>query len=436
MSPSPSPVRQAFLDRVLTLRRVRGFSIAIFVVNALLYALVVARGRFPLDAQGTVILPDFIGHLTGGVLALRGDLAHLYDVAAQSAVQRAITHDASFLDLFISPPLVASLYVPFACCSYAVAAAAWTIVTALLLFLSARVLRDLTPSIPREQRRVLLVATLASQPVIHLLGSGQDTGISLLLWSCGVMLALRRRDAAAGFVMSLGLFKPQLFMLPPLVFLSLRRKRALGAWTVGAIVQGALTSVVFGARGLRGWWGILHSREYLVLLRADRGMRMTSILPFVESVFPRGIGAVEIAAKGLGVAASLALVIATLWRSFPGRPDDPRGPLDERGVWALACLATLLASPHLFYYDMTLLALPVALLVEIRTTLGSGEKRALLAIALLTWTAAVRAGLEGAAWPLSTIAASWTAIPTFYLWRAMPTRAPIASRQGPRHANG
>ncbi len=427
--PSPPSSQATLLDRALTLRRVRNFSIVVFAVNALLYALVIARGKFPFDALGMAILPDFIAHLTGGTLALHGDLGHLYDIDAQSKVQLAITGDASFLDLYISPPLAALLYVPFAWCSYALAAIAWTLVTVALLFVSARVIRELTPSIPPAHRDVLLVAALASQPVIQLLGSGQDTGLSLLLWSCGVMLSLKRRDAAAGLVMSLGLFKPQLFLLPPLVFLLLGRKRALGAWSVGAITQAALTWLVFGAAGVRGWWRILHSPEYLVFLRVDRGMRMTSLLPFVESIAPRGFGAIAIAATMIGFALSLALVVAMMWRS---RPDARLGPLDERGVWALACMTTLLASPHLFYYDMTLLVLPVALLVEVRQTLSAIERRALLAIALLTWTAAVRAGLESAAWPMRAIAASWTAIPMLYLWRAVPTRSGVTAR----HANG
>jgi hypothetical protein len=398
---------------------VRDFSIAIFAVNVVLYAVVIARGHFPFDALGMAVLPDFIAHLTGGTLALHRDLAHLYDIDAQSNVQQAITHDPRFLDLYISPPLASLLYAPFARLPYALAAAAWTCVTLALLFLSARTIRTLTPSLPRSHRDVMLVAAMASQPVIQLLGSGQDTAISLLLWSSGVALALERRDAAAGLVMSLGLFKPQLFVLPPLMFLALRRKRAIGAWVTGALAQAALTLVVFGPSALQGWWRILQSPEYRVFLRVDRAMRMTSIMPFIDSVLPHGIGVVQAAGWLLGAALSLAVVVATLWRSLPG---ETREALDERGAWALACFATLLASPHLFYYDMTLLALPVALLVEIRTTLGAREKGALVAIYLLTWTAAVRAGLESAAWPLRVVAASWTAIPLFYLWRVVPTR--------------
>ncbi len=420
---------EGLLERVATLRRVRDFSIAIFAVNVVLYAVVIARGRFPFDALGLAILPDFIAHLTGGTLALRGDVARLYDIDAQSAVQLAITHDPHFLDLYLSPPLASLIYAPFARLPYAVAASAWTCVTLVLLALSARVIRGLTPSLPRTHRDVMLIAVLASQPVIQLLGSGQDTAISLLLWSYGTALALRRRDAMAGLVMSLGLFKPQLFVLPPLVFLALRRKWALGAWAVGSLAQVALTLLVFGVSGVRGWWRILHSPEYLVFLRVGRGMRMTSLMPFVDSILPHGAGAMRTVAWLVGAGLSLAVVGCTLWRSRAGESPTP----DERGVWAAACFATLLASPHLFYYDMTLLALPVALLVEIRGTLGSLEKRALLALYVLTWTAAVRAALETVAWPLCVVAASWTAIPLFFLWRSVPTHqaAPHASRPCP-----
>ena len=88
-----APEAGSLLDRIVTRRRVRTFSAAVLTVNAALYALVVGRGRFPYDAQGTIILPDFMAHLTGGALVAAGHARQLYDVEAQSAFQVGIRQE-------------------------------------------------------------------------------------------------------------------------------------------------------------------------------------------------------------------------------------------------------------------------------------------------------------------------------------------------------
>ncbi|MGO8998639.1 MAG: glycosyltransferase family 87 protein [Polyangiaceae bacterium] len=411
-----APPSERWLERFLTRERVRRFSIAILAVNLVLYAAVVARGRFPFDAQGTIILPDFMAHLTGGALLAQGRARELYDVAAQSAFQLGITHDAKIIDVFLSPPLTACLYAPFALLPYSWATVAWTAVSLGLLVLSGGALRRLTPSVARDDRVVFFVALAASQPVIQLLGSGQDTAISLLLWTFGTHFALGRRDASAGATFALGLFKPQLFLLPPLVFLALRRWRAVAAWAAASAALGAITLFVFGVDGVRGWLRILASPEYLVSLRAGRALRMASLAPLLLSIAPDSLVSVaDVAGKVL----CAALVVATMGRSVATRAGRA---VDERGVWALACVATLLVTPHLFYYDLALLALPAALLLEISGTYSHASRVALLALTLLTWTGAARIPFESAAWPVRLLAASWTAIPMFFLWREIPTR--------------
>ena len=371
-------------------------SIAILTVNALLYVFVVATGGFPFDRQGTAILPDFMAHLTGGALVASGQAAHLYDIDAQRALELGITRDPTYLDVFLSPPLSAYLYAPFARLSYGTAVIAWTSVTSVLLAFSARLLGRLAAALSTPDRRLMVLAFLASQPVIQVLGSGQDTAISLLLWTAGVRLALARRDAASGLLFSLGLFKPQLFLFPPLVFLLLRRRVSLACWVAGALTQIGLTLAVFGEEGFRGWWRILHSLQYEVALRAGRGLRMASVIPFMQSIVP---DSARSAAGYAGCVLCVGITVATVARCIAPRTLDTRGAVDERAVWALACVATLLVTPHLFYYDLALLIVPVALLLDLGA-LTPSAKNALLVFSLLTWTAAARAPFESAAWPL------------------------------------
>jgi hypothetical protein len=405
-----------WVDRVLGAERVRRVAIVVVVANVALYAVIVARGRFPFDAMGTAVLPDFIAHLTAGKLVAAGDGAHLYDIAAQGEVQQGITGSLSFLDLFLSPPLAALLYVPFTAGSYAVAAIAWTWFSALLLDASARVMRRrLMPSVAREKVMLFALVAVSSQPVVQLLGAGQDSAVSLLLWSAGVALALAKRDVAAGLVLSLGLFKPQLFFLAPVALLVMGRWRALAAWAAGAAAQVVATFAVFGAPVVAAWAGILRSPEYLWFLRGQRGVRMSSLVPLFESVTPLGARPV---AGALGLAASAALVVAAVWRV--GRAVTRRA-LDERAAWALVVVTTLLATPHLFDYDLTLLVLPVALVLEARGgALARTEKLALAATYVLGWTVAARAGLADLGWPWRALAASWTAVPLLSLWREAP----------------
>jgi hypothetical protein len=88
-------------------------------------------------------------------------------------------------------------------------------------------------------------------------------------------------------------------------------------------------------------------------------------------------------------------------------------------------------TPHLFPYDLALLVLPAALLLEISGTYGETVRGALLALALLTWTSAARIPFESAGWPIRLLAASWTAIPMFVLWREIPTGALSGAEERP-----
>jgi hypothetical protein len=153
---------------------------------------------------------------------------------------------------------------------------------------------------------------------------------------------------------------------------------------------------------------------------------MASVVPLFLSIAPDSLaGVADVVAKGLCV----ILGVATMMRCW-----RDRAGLEERGVWALACIAALLVTPHLFYYDLTLLVLPVALLLEVSGAYSATSRGALLALAVLTWTSAVRVPFEASPWPVRVVAASWTAIPMFILWREIPTRAAPVIGAGGRSA--
>jgi hypothetical protein len=88
----------------------------------------------------------------------------------------------------------------------------------------------------------------------------------------------------------------------------------------------------------------------------------------------------------------------------------------DRSTWAMASIAALLCAPHLFVYDLVLLWVPAALLVE--RGLARRDRLALAALFALTWTAPLRAILAARLhWPATLLGASWTALPMWVLWQ-------------------
>jgi Glycosyltransferase family 87 len=394
------------VDALLTRARVARFCWGFVIVDLILALLRLSERRI---AQGRPLLPDLVAHVAGGHLLVSGQGAVLYDLAAQRAVETGITGDPSFLDLYLSPPFVAALYAPLSLLRYPVAAALWTVLSLALVAVSLWLLRECVPGVSPRDYRMLLLVVGASYPVFSLLGSGQDSGVSLLIWTAGVRLSLARRDGWAGAVFGLGAFKPQLFFLTPLVFVALGRPRALRWFLV--VVAGLVVAslAVAGPGSLSAWAAILLSPAYLDGVRGGQGWQMQNLASFVGEVLPARARPLAV---GAGLAASAAVIGATLLRR---RATGGAAPVDEKTLWTRGCLATLLASPHLFGYDLVLLSLPAAILVE-----GGLERRDRVAIAMafaLTWTSPLRAVLTApSGWPLSIVGASWTAVPLLVLW--------------------
>lgn len=398
----------AAIDGALTEARIRRVSALLLLAHAGITAAAIGAGP-----RAQPALPDLVARLAGGALVLRGRAGDLYDPAAQRAVEAAITGDPGYLNLYISPPFVALLYAPLAALPYAIAALAWTAICLALLAAAARLARPLLPALARDRWGTALLAAAAAQPVLETLGSGQDAALSALIWIAGARLALSRRDVAAGVVLGLGAFKPQLFIVAPLLLLALRRFRAAAACLATFAALGALSLALVGPQGITAWIGLLRSPLYAEGVRAAWRWKMHSLAPFLESLAPGGRLEVIEAARAAGLLAGAALLVATAVLVARRR----RQANDERVAWALGAVAAALASPHLLVHDLTLLLWPAALLVE----LGAPRRARLLllGVALLTWTGPVRALVTPDAWPLSLLAVSWTPPLLLLVWREL-----------------
>lgn len=398
------------LDALLTRRVLLTGAVVIVVLDVVGLVVNVVLGHPPRTFIGTALLPDYVAHWTGGRLLLDGRTDTLYDVAVQHTVQTPVTGSATELSWFVGPPVAAVLFAPFALLPYPASAAAWTVVSLALLGGSAVLARPLLPRLgsARTWPAVVLVVA-ATQPVLEVVGIGQDSALSLFLWVCGLRLLASGRDAAAGAVLALGLVKPQLFALVPLLLLVQRRWRGLAAWCATASGLALVSVAVVGPQAVADWASVLVSQEYHDRIQSFQAWMMQGVPSFLTAVVPPALGP---AAGAVGYAVAAALVVATLvvaWRA-------PRGAVVP--VWALGLLTTVVANPHLLGYDLVV-ALP-ALLVVLDRHDRPLVRLSLLLMAALTWSSLPRhrwaGGLE---WPGVVLAASWCTLPLLALWAVM-----------------
>lgn len=368
--------------------------------------------HFPFDPAGNPFAPDLAAHVTAGKIALEGNLRDLYDLPYQYQVQQDVfgieaTDDWWWLDAYISPPFVAYLYAPFAALPYAAMAALWTMLTVALLVVSTRLLWPLVPNLHRYGYGHVLLVMFSAWPVLALLINGQDSAVSLLLFVGGLRLLLARRDLAAGALLGLGVFKPQLFLLVPLLFLLQRRWRALAAWTGVAGFLTIVSLALMGAEGTRSYVDVLTSDHYQERIADGWGWRMHSLAAHARLLLaaaPALVGVITVlgAVAAVGVLARAALRPARTAHEFAL-------------LYSLMVLAIPLVAPHFFDYDSTLLLLPILVLLNhdparraVRVAAAAGY---VLALTVLVGHVA----FDQASGPLAALAAPWTIVPLVVL---------------------
>jgi hypothetical protein len=396
----------ARVDRLLTPQRMRIYP-AIFVILGLASLVInVAMGHIPLTLSGQPLTPDYLAHWTGGKLLLKGDMGHLYDPSVQLELQRGVIGGSTSLSWFVSPPFTAVLYAPLALLPYPLSAGVWIISSTAMLVGALALLRPMLPRLSRQNWGLVILVLAASQPVFELIGGGQDSALSVLLWVSGIRLLTQKRDWAAGVVFALGLFKPQLFILAPVVLLLQHRIRALGAWVVTTSGLALASAALVGPAGIKTWLSLPFTQLYQVQVQEGQASKMQGLPSLLVTLFPTEIsGIAQIVGMVIAIVLMAGFVLAV--RSAPAPS------INE--VWAFAAVTTVLASPHLVIYDLVL-AVPAFLYLlewhDQRVT-----RLSLLLLFAITWTTAIRhVAAQQLPWPLAVVGGAWSAVPLFVLW--------------------
>jgi hypothetical protein len=294
---------------------------------------------------------DFPAFFAAGEIVADGDWTELYDPDRQLAAQEELFGDTegSFL-YFAYPPHVAPLYRPLAALPYRAAYAVHTLVMLAALVVALALIRPMVDLV-RNHFELTVTITILSYPMLRATTGGQNTALSLLALAAMWRLLSDDHDIAAGFVLALLLYKPQLAL--PFVGLLLvsRRWQAIGGFAAGAGAVWSFSASLMGTQWVTGWWAEVSA---FASLDADiNGHNAISWLGAAEGIF--GSGTAGALLVGWPLAAATALAAAFVWS---------RNEVGLAPKMAVGVFAAIMVSPHAMFYDAGLLVIPCVIVAD------------------------------------------------------------------------
>jgi hypothetical protein len=250
---------------------------------------------------------------------------------------------------------------PLGVLSYPAAHAAWSGVT-FLAFAAAL-------WCPRKWWLTTLIAIFAPATMANLL-SGQNGFLSAALLVGGIRLA-PSRPVLGGILLGLLSYKPQLGVLVVVAVVSARFWRAMSTAAITVVVMILASLVAFGDGPWTAWVRSMPAWE--AMWYSERGSLWDKMPTVLSNAVTFGIG---LRGAALLQAFVTVLVAAGVWISFRRKPGGSAA--------AALAVASILATPYAFFYDLTLVAAAVALVIaEYGAALSLTEALVLTAALLL-----------------------------------------------------
>ena len=301
------------------------------------------------DPLGRPVGTDFLSFWTVSWALLHGQAHTIYHPEALAGLEQAMIHPArTAFYAWEYPPNALLIVYPLALLPYLWSLTLWLVLGA-ALYLTA-----LWRILPRP---LTLWAGLAYPAVLVTIGHGQNALLTTGLLGWGVLL-LDRRPVTAGILFGILAFKPQLALLVPVALIAIGQWRAIGAAMFTLLVLAMTSDILFGSCV---WAGFRANLPFA------GQMLESGLVPYYKfaSVFAavRLLGGTPAAAAAIQALAALGLaaIIVWCWRHSPDTA--------IRGASLAAALP--LASPFFLDYDLVVVALVMAWLVQIQGRRGA-----------------------------------------------------------------
>ncbi|WP_259461172.1 glycosyltransferase family 87 protein [Paraburkholderia fungorum] len=357
------------VHNLLTAERVLVYSAAMLVLYVVFLAIWAwASNGF---TAGDVTTPgiDFSVFWSASYAMLHGPAWQVYDYAYFQKIEAALFQlpRASFLP-WLYPPTFLVFIKPLALVPPVVAYFLFVGVSALLFIVATLKLSRLTASMGGSRRAGLLVAACPCVFVAAVFGQN-----SLLTAALAVLAVhwLARHPARAGLCIGLLAIKPQMALLLPFVLIAAHAWRALGVAALSAALFGALSVVICGVQSLHLFMLSTSLARELILEHARRYWLSS---PTTFAVLREG-GAPLTAAYAAEAGVAL-IAVAAAWHIW-------KTTRDTRLRGATLAVATLLANPYVWHYELAWLGIAIACLTAIG--FDQGWRRGEQAVLVLAW---------------------------------------------------
>lgn len=324
------------------------------------------------DRAGNIKFQDFIQFPVSAHLIAEGRSQELYNPQILGDAVHALAGPESQVRLqYFYGPQVALPFVLLLPLPFLAQAEVW-VAFSLFLYLCCIYLVWKTCSALRPYLGLVVLCAIGYPPVFHFFVRGQISSAMLVCFTAAWLAFRAKRDWLAGLFLGFLFVKPQFLIAVSLVLLLARSWQALAALVLSAAAQLALTFTYFGRSVMRAYFQmLLHSASQPGTTELSFSpLQMHSLRSFWELLVPSP--AFVWVLYALTSIAVIALAADT-WRSS--------SPLAIR--YASLVLAAVLVNPHLYIYDLLVLA-PALLLVS-DWALGNSQQPSTPAIQVLLY---------------------------------------------------
>jgi arabinofuranan 3-O-arabinosyltransferase len=320
------------------------------VATWVLFVASVARPGI-LDITGGLKGGDFLQFYTAGAIHNEGSIARLYDLEFFWDKGEQVSGYAKEHYLPVYPPQVAWMFAPFAHFSYTTALYLWWIIGT-VCYAAAMVLVYRSCPALQPYKRAFIMAAIGFPGFFQAIGNGQVSLLLTLIGAGAMLLFAKGHPGWAGVVLGLAAFKPQVFASMLLVLLIARQWKTIAGATSTAVLQLAALAAFAGAT-------ILKTYLELAITLPKLNDTALAVKPYQMHSL-RGFWYLLVGEGKLYVLLSAISILATLVLFYKAQ----HAVQDRLTFFAICVLAAMLVNPHVYIYDLAILAPALAVLIN------------------------------------------------------------------------
>lgn len=291
------------------------------------------------NGAGKVLGMDFIDFWSGARFALAGKGASVYDLEVFRAAIREVAGAEIEPYLYSYPPSLMLMTLPLAMLPFVVALVVWTVGGGVALFALLR---------PLMGWRDAVFALLAAPATFVNAMYGQTGALSAIFLGGGLLL-LASHPVMAGILLGLLSYKPQLGILLPIALACGGHWRAFLSASLSVVVLFVVSAAFVG---VDAWLAYPKQMEEMQVVVALQGEGLWHRIPTAYmSARLIGVGPVWAWAVHIPVVLVALAAVFRVWRRHDALPSVKATTL---------VLATFLATPYAWDYDLVILVVLVA----------------------------------------------------------------------------